>query len=1165
MIRLADHFRVRRRYMRSVNLERDGDLASSLEGYILTERALDVLDRIVGSYAAPSTSRAWTLTGVYGTGKSAFANFLSAVFGPRNSAPRDYALKILRAGHMPELSRRIGHAVPPEGLVRAIAVARREPLTHAVIRALARGTERFWSKRSGPKPTAVHRVLALRDALRESGKAEVTDLPELVREIAETSGTGVLLIIDELGKLLEHASHSACADDLFLLQQLAELPAGPGEQPVLVVGLLHQAFSEYGHVLSATERAEWEKVQGRFEDIPFAESAGQMLRLIADAIEASPPQAVARSLARSATLWNNRLTRRLSHPYVGEVMSPARIASVYPLHPVTALVLPSLCTRYGQNDRSLFTFLAGTTPHALSAFLEETTADSDRLPVLRLPDVYDYFLDATSVGALGRVQVNQWAEIHGVIRDASGIATDEMEVLKVVGVLNLVGSSGPLRAGRELVLASVMSTPDMPAEESRWAGVLDRLVERRVLTYRQQVDEYRIWQGSDFDIESAVENRLSAERRSLAEILSALMPLSPVIAQRHSYLTGSLRYFERQYGDDAERLGGVRARLGGSDGIVLYWLADGPAPFVPVATADNRPLTLVEIEVSRSLQAAARELDALLSIEKEEVALQSDGVARGEVRRRITLARELLDNALRDVLDGTATRRQWFGGEERRHVNFNSALSELCSRVYHRGPVLRNELINRRELTSQGARAQRELVAALLTAHDKPRLGIEGSGPELSMYDSLLRATGVHREESGDWSVGPPSAAGIAGLWTAIEDFCLSAVDRMRPLSDLYAILEAPPYGVKRGVIPVMLAAVLLYHAEDVSIYQDGSFLPVMGPAHFELLVKNPSRFAVKYFELSGIRWELFRELEAILRASGARRPTGARNATLLTVVRPLVRFAVGLPVVTRTASDLSVEGKAVRDALLGTREPDRLIFEALPAAVGMAPFYANQPIAHERHEAFRKALFGSLQELQRYYERLLEGCRSTMHAAFGVRTDLDHLREDLRVRASYLAGRVIEPRLRSFLVAALEEDASDQKWVESLVMIIADRPAETWTNDDLLAFEMNVTEFARRFINLEALQKQASREGLEGFDARRVTITDPTGEEVHRLVWVERQERAVIEAAAERVVDQIRTRATHEHQQHGILMAVIERMLQPSRQPAFEVTPRVEGERKHA
>lgn len=42
---LANYFTLERRYNRSINLERDLDDISALDGYILTDKALDVLGR----------------------------------------------------------------------------------------------------------------------------------------------------------------------------------------------------------------------------------------------------------------------------------------------------------------------------------------------------------------------------------------------------------------------------------------------------------------------------------------------------------------------------------------------------------------------------------------------------------------------------------------------------------------------------------------------------------------------------------------------------------------------------------------------------------------------------------------------------------------------------------------------------------------------------------------------------------------------------------------------------------------------------------------------------------------------------------------------------------------------------------------------------------------
>jgi hypothetical protein len=98
---------------------------------------------------------------------------------------------------------------------------------------------------------------------------------------------GFFLVLDELGRLLEYAAAHPANSDLYTLQTLAEFAART-PQPFLILGVLHQDYSLYADRLTGRERAEWEKVRGRFEDIAFEEPVDELLRLIAEARSQSP-------------------------------------------------------------------------------------------------------------------------------------------------------------------------------------------------------------------------------------------------------------------------------------------------------------------------------------------------------------------------------------------------------------------------------------------------------------------------------------------------------------------------------------------------------------------------------------------------------------------------------------------------------------------------------------------------------------------------------------------------------------------------------------------------------------------------------------------------------------------------------------------------------------
>src|SRR5262249_43113095 len=244
----------------------------------------------------------------------------------------------------------------------------------------------------------------------------------------------------------------------------------------------------------------------------------------------------------------------------------------FPLHPVTALALPQLCIRYAQNDRSLFTFLTSAEPHSLQTYLKKTRLRPDeRVPLLKLDRLYDYFVDAAGVSMASRPNFQRWTEVKGLIDVHRGDDADELLALKTIGILNLASTAGFLKASRRLVRLALSDAPDDHAEEQRWERVLDSLMARGLIVHPRGVDELRIWEGSDFNIEVAIAEQLERQHASLVALMAEACPLRPLVVQRHSYRTGTLRLFERRYLDSRHDLGALTVTRE-CDGLIGYWV-----------------------------------------------------------------------------------------------------------------------------------------------------------------------------------------------------------------------------------------------------------------------------------------------------------------------------------------------------------------------------------------------------------------------------------------------------------------------------------------------------------------------------------------------------------------------------------------------------------------
>jgi hypothetical protein len=185
------------------------------------------------------------------------------------------------------------------------------------------------------------------------------------------------------------------------------------------------------------------------------------------------------------------------------------------------------------------------------------------------------------------------------------------------------------------------------------------------------------------------------------------------------------------------------------------------------------------------------------------------------------------------------------------------------------------------------------------------------------------------------------------------------------------------------------------------------------------------------------------------------------------------------------------------------------------------------------------------------------------LYQAFGVRRPETTLREDLRSRAHQVLSHCTEPALRRFVKVAVDETKEERAWLEALVMVIADKPAESWRDETVQAFEVQLGDLARRFRNLEAVRQDLAREAetiaapSENLRPQRVTLTQLDGEEQHRLVWrdmkLERMEQ--VEAKVERLLQELQ--GLEPSVREAIALRLMERVLGSQQQAVSQVEVR--------
>lgn len=1142
---LRDCVHVGARFHRSVNLVFDRDTDAGSSSYIVTPTAYALALRVVAGLTHEDQPTAWSIAGPYGTGKSAFALFLSRLLSG-DAGPNTVQVK-------GQIETELGLSRWPRSLIVPV-VGQRASLERSLLDGLARAIRPYDKKAAKSWATMSKRV--------SLGAEPVAVAYEQATVIAQRAGyVGVVLLLDEFGKFLEYAALHSEEGDLYVMQLLAEFSARSSPAPFSLITLLHSGFADYLVGADSTRREEWTKVQGRFTDVAFLEPLEQQLALLGTAIECEWDE-------RTRLAYERAIDRVVGHPVFDEARRrveavPNLLRGIAPIEPTVGLVLGPLSrSKLAQHERTLFAFLTSSEPFGFNDFLSRATTNAESPQFFRLSDLYDYVVHSLGAATYADDRARYWSEIvHGLERihgDAPELST---EIVKSIGLLTQYGAAAGVGASAEALSLALTGTADDP----RVSRAVTWLEQRSVIVFRRHEAAYALWQGSDIDLDARhAEGLERVSRTGVAELVRSLTTLRPFVAQEHYFQSGTLRYLHVEVVEGELRKTLV-APLDGADGrisVVLPGPTDDRATLVASALeltgeegegADGLRIFAFPAPVA-GLERAAREAAAWGWVEKNTPELLGDRVAKREVTARRDAANAALERILGGLLGLRGHRFEpgnlhWVWRGEMRDdlvgvASFNRWLSGLCADLFSCTPTLHNEILNRSRLSSAGARARRSLIQAMLDHEGDSRLGIVGHPPEYSMFVSLLRRARFYRRRtrSRTWSIGAP-VGDWEPVWAEVQAFLGSTSSGRRRVSDLLAALARPPYGLREGPAPIVLVAALIEARESIALYEDGVLVPELRIEALERMLRAPQSFEVQRYALSAPRQSDLNEIAAVI--PEARESLNGSEAHLIAVVRRLVLYAAQLPRFSRSTRRLSEAARGVRDALLKATDPYVLLFEELPAVL-------------QGHDGMAQRLSDALGELHRAYPELLDEIERHLRDAFGLTGSSENARRSLARRAEAISRVVPSGDLGLFAREAARVDERD--WREVLGRVLrAGIPPTEWQDRHVAAFTLKLNEIELDFVRAEQLVLARGNEiGAQVF---QVGILDGNVDGGVASVAVTDDVRRVATALADRLRDAIAdqvdaTAADSTLARKAVVVALAELAMPYLREQALVPTP---------
>ena len=1076
---IASRLAIRRRYVRSVNLARDADDPDALDGYVVTPSVRDAAVRLVAGLSSHSRQRAFRVVGPYGAGKSAFGVFVAQLFRERGDGP---ASKLFaEAAH---------RSASAEAWTPVILTGRRVSFARELLRAVADDGE------------AAAVVAETQSLIERPGPLDAYAVAELVSEIAalrrSRTGSGLLLLIDEMGRFVEHAATSIESEDPSIFQLLAERSSGRAHPDLAVVGFMHHRFADYVSGMGGWIEAEWTRSAERYEELSLGASTEQSLFMLARAIEATGRRrpTVGRCAKR---IYGEAVDRGLFAAPRNDVVGIA--PNLYPLHPASVAAVALAIRRFGQNERSLFGFLQSLEPASLMRFAHSTEYHADNW--YRMPWVFDH-VAATMSDVPGGDRGRRWSLAFDAVAAAASLSPEHQDALKVVALLGILEPLPGLAANADTVAWCLDDQPSSVQPR------LDDLACLKLVYRRPHRGDYGLWSSASVDLLHWLEEARAMVRAPERLESIRFLPASPrpCVAHRHYHDTGTLRTFEICLWTAAEPAPRT------ADGLILVapvYPGDQPSAVLrEAATAvAGDPLAVVCVRrvVPQDLK-WAHELGLWNWIRDNCEELRVDELARTEVDERIATAEAALTRTTA-LLGSACTGRDdsWCVAGEPVALppgGISALLSDLCDRAYGRAPVLKNELINRLKLSSAVASARMRLLDRMLGHAAKRDLGMDGAPPERTIYRSVLSLSGMHREVApGRFAFAPPTAD-APGNWRPAWERVAELLQARETVTfaRLLEELAAPPYGLRPHPALLLVAAFLLASREQAALMERNTFQPDLTPAHFMRLAKSPQNFALQSLREGPGQRGIIDVLASRLRVLGVCDPT------IPAVSERLFAWYNALPPHALKTAAVSAVADRVRDVLRRASEPGTLFFTDLPVACG-----APRPDGSIDLPSYVAALDAALHELDAATPALRASAIRCAHHAFGT-DDLNALRKHFATDYRPHRSKLADHRLRVFVDRASNTEMPDDRWLDGIAGHLTGARPANWDDDTLARFDSQLRLIAANLSRWLALAKKG---GTPNHPLCAVHVVSTDGRE--RVVTIGRHRpNSTLQASADAV-----------------------------------------------
>ncbi|WP_339295639.1 hypothetical protein MKY82_05165 [Paenibacillus sp. FSL W7-1279] len=737
---------------------------------------------------------------------------------------------------------------------------------------------------------------------------------EYLTLVMQENNVGIFIVYDEFARFLQGLSSSKFNEAMQDIQDLSELANRSNFIHFLLIA--HKSLRHYFNDLNNDSAREFQRIEKRFNNYLVKSDQATFLR-IAEIIMTKNIEKKPRISASEFTQTQSSMRKYPLFPSINQTeRDELVIRGMFPLHPVSIFLLPNLTRVFGQNERTLFTFLESHETGGLVNHIDKTNE------YYLAHQLFDFFFPDSNDFGNDEISEHILLFKKAMARLPQDISNKQiaMNLVKIITLWNLCAVQSDQKLTTDFLQFATQ------IDEEQLSKILSSLSDNKVIRFNRVNDYWELFAGNSIDLHEKLENEkqlLKINQSREIEVLQNNLHKKFYFPERYNDEKGMTRFaaIKLVYAEDI-----LQNRLEHTEqfsDLTIYYVI--PEDFAARDTLEKvlgdlskqseSGLYFLHPEPVDKIKSEIHNYIGLELLKRNKLLLSEDKGIKEELEILMNESKYRITKYLSEITSFNIA-HLWYLQGQRVSIQSEFELTEIltarCYRLYKNTPVVLNDSFNRNSISGAQRNAAILLIDKILTEPQNSQFGIIGNGPEYALYASIFK-----NNDQFDQNVNKLDYSNIKNESFSILRSKLIEKLEKKPtgnLKDLINIFTAPPFGIRKPLIPILLVALLRDRWNEFMLYRNDMFVPgVNGVKVFDIIVEaGPENYKYVYENINLDYIEFFNKIEMYFQEYLETRLTN--QPRLIYICGTLLKWLRSLPRIVQTSEQVKDEFEQFRN-----------------------------------------------------------------------------------------------------------------------------------------------------------------------------------------------------------------------------------------------------------